>query len=218
MTRNYHPSEETLVAFASGSLDRGRTLVVAAHADTCSRCSGWVATLQGVGGVMLEEVEPTPMRPDALERALAAVDSLQTEPSAGRAAAIELAPGVNLPRALSGCRLGDWQWIGPGIHRRVVETGTVSGESARVFLLRAKPGTRMPHHTHTGTELTLVLSGAFAHDGGRFGSGDFEEADGETEHQPIVETGEVCICLVAMQGDLKLSGMLGRLIQPFVRI
>ena len=89
---------------------------------------------------------------------------------------------------------------------------------ARVFMLKAAPGTSLPHHTHTGTELTLILKGAYAHEGGRFGAGDFEEADGSVDHQPVVEPGDECICLVAMEGQLRLLGLLGRIMQPFVRM
>jgi putative transcriptional regulator len=89
---------------------------------------------------------------------------------------------------------------------------------ARVFLLKAAPGTNMPHHTHKGTELTLVLRGEFSHALGSFGPGDFDEADDSVEHQPIVSAGEECICLVAMEGRLQLLGWMGRILQPFVRI
>ena len=36
--------------------------------------------------------------------------------------------------------------------------------------------------------------------------------------QPIVEAGEDCICLVAMEGKLQLLGLFGRIMQPFVRL
>ena len=34
----------------------------------------------------------------------------------------------------------------------------------------------------------------------------------------MVEDDEECICLVAMQGRIRLLSLLGRLIQPFVRM
>jgi putative transcriptional regulator len=34
----------------------------------------------------------------------------------------------------------------------------------------------------------------------------------------VIDDGQECICLVAMQGDISLTGMLGRMIQPFIRI
>jgi putative transcriptional regulator len=76
----------------------------------------------------------------------------------------------------------------------------------------------MLEHSHTGTELTLVLNGSVSHQGGDFRPGDFDFGDGEVDHQPIVGGDIPCLCLVAMSGDLQLHGWLGRLISPFVRI
>jgi putative transcriptional regulator len=71
---------------------------------------------------------------------------------------------------------------------------------------------------HTGIERTQVLAGAFIHDGGRFGAGDFDDAEGDIEHNPRVDVGETCICLVAMTGGIKMTGPIGRLIQPLLRL
>ena len=85
-------------------------------------------------------------------------------------------------------------------------------------MLKAEPGTRFPHHRHSSSEWTCVLQGAFRHDHGRYGPGDFDEADETVEHKPVVEEGVACICLVALQGKLEFQGWLGRMLQPFVRI
>ena len=68
-------------------------------------------------------------------------------------------------------------------------------------------------------EMTCVLSGAFSQGGAHFGPGDFDLGD-ETvgDHEPVVDSGQDCVCLVAMQGGLRLNGLLGRIIQPFVRL
>ena len=34
----------------------------------------------------------------------------------------------------------------------------------------------------------------------------------------MIDLQDDCICLVAMQGDLRLNGMIGRLLQPLVRM
>ena len=78
----------------------------------------------------------------------------------------------------------------------------------RVFLLKSAPGTRSSSTSIAGLEMTCVLSGAFSHEGGRFGPGDFDLGDPTIAHEPHVEAGVDCVCLVAMQGDLKLSGCL----------
>ena len=76
----------------------------------------------------------------------------------------------------------------------------------------------MLQHTHTGNEITCVLSGAFREDGSHYGPGDFDLGDETIDHQLIVETGQDCLCLVAMQGELRLNGLIGRIMQPFIRL
>jgi putative transcriptional regulator len=88
----------------------------------------------------------------------------------------------------------------------------------RAFLLKSAKGTSMLQHTHSGIEMTCVLTGSFSHDGGLFGPGDFDFGDDSVDHQPVVGSDEDCVCLVAMTGDLQLKGILGRLMQPFIRL
>jgi len=85
-------------------------------------------------------------------------------------------------------------------------------------MLKAAPGTKIPRHEHRGDEWTCVLQGAFRHQLGAYGAGDFDEADESVEHQPVIEDGIECVCLVALEGGIRLKGPIGRLIQPFVRI
>lgn len=211
MSIKHHPTYDTLTSYANGRLDSARSLVVAAHLERCSSCRSQVSALEALGGALLEDIEPTAMSDRALERALALLD-FETEYTPP--------PLPNdlpqAPEALRGAEIGDWKWIGPGTHYR--PTNIVTPDGYRVFLLRSQAGSRLPHHTHTGVELTLTLKGAYQHEGGRFGAGDLEEADGSIEHQPVVTDNEECICLVAMNGNLRLLGVMGRLLQPFVRI
>lgn len=210
---HHHPTDETLADFIGGRLDEGRRVVVGAHLEMCASCARIVAAADQLGGLMLTESEPTPLSKGALERALARIDARaatqKSQVEGGSSHPLGLA-------SLAGYALGPWRWIGPGVHWRSVSVPMEKG--ARVFMLKSAPGTSLPHHTHTGTELTLIMQGAFAHEGGRFAIGDFDEADGTVEHQPVVEPGDDCICLVAMDGNLKLLGLLGRIMQPFVRM
>jgi putative transcriptional regulator len=212
-TINHHPTDETLAAYVGGVLDEGRRVLVAAHVELCTSCARVLSAADHVAGTRLQEIEPTPLADDALSHALARIDCAGSDEARSSAPTSNRAFGL---KALVGHDLGPWRWIGPGVHWRSVAVPV--GEGARVFMLKSAPGTSLPHHTHTGTELTLILQGAFAHVGGRFGVGDFDEADGTIEHQPVVEPGDECICLVAMQGELRLLGLLGRIMQPFVRM
>lgn len=213
MTILHHPTDATLAAFASGTLDECRGLAVASHLSLCAHCRSAVCAFECIGGTLLEAAGPSDMSAGALERAMAQLD---------RPAAIAATPPAaagsehTLPEPLSGYHLGPWRWIGRGVQWRSVDVAPTEG--VRVFMLKAAPGTRLPRHRHTGTEWTCVFEGAFRHDLGRFGPGDFDEADETVEHNPVVEEGVVCICLVALQGNIELQSRLGRLIQPFLRI
>ena len=215
MTSRHHPSDSTLVEYAAGRLDDGSSIVVAAHLEGCTKCRQSVRSFEEVGGVLLSDLTPTSMGPNSLAETLARL-AVTAEVERGPRAASLPADVAQFPAALRGYAIGPWRWVGPGVYRRKVSLPP--GDGARVFILKAAPGTRLPHHTHTGVERTQVLAGAFIHDGGRYGAGDFDDAEGDVEHRPTVDTGEDCICLVAMTGSIRLTGSIGRLIQPFSRL
>jgi len=210
MTIMHHPSDATLAAFAAGTLDGARSLVVATHLSLCPACRKAVRTFEHVGGALLDEAAPSGMKPGALERAMAQLG--EPEPVARQARASE----ENLPAPLSHYELGSWRWIGRGVQWRSVAVDAADG--CRVFMLKAAGGTRLPRHRHTDTEWTCVFQGAFRHDLGRFGPGDFDEADDSVEHNPFVEEGAPCICLVVLAGSIELQGWMGKLLQPLIRI
>lgn len=215
MTVMHHPSDTTLAALAAGQLDEGSRVVVSSHLATCSSCRNWLHTLEDVGGVLLSDLDPTPMAPEALSKTLERLSGpLDQSKLARKSSPPEDMPW--LPHALRSYEVGPWRWIGPGVHQRKVSVP--SKDDVRVFLLKAAPGTKLPHHIHTGFERTQILAGAFIHDGGRFGAGDFDDAEGDVEHRPTVDVGEECICLVAMTGGIKMTGPIGRLVQPFLRL
>jgi putative transcriptional regulator len=210
----HHPTDATLAAFASGTLDEARGLVVATHLSLCAQCRNGVRAFEHIGGAWLDALDPAPMSEGALERTTARLGQLKTASPTVRAASARASAG--LPAPLSPYALGPWRRIGWGVQWRPVDVP--SDEGVRVFMLKAAPGIRLPRHRHTGTEWTCVFEGAFRHELGRYGPGDFDEADETVEHNPRVEDGPACVCLVALQGNIRLQNWLGRLIQPFVRI
>jgi putative transcriptional regulator len=215
MTRiHMHPSDETLLSYARGNLDAGRRLVVEAHLELCRSCAGMIGALDHIAGKALDAAPPMPLEDATSQKVLQRIAANPVQPDTQTAIEDTASYPYGL-HALAGRKIGPWRWVGPGVHWRAVSS---PASGARVFMLKAAPGIRMPDHTHTGTELTLVLTGAFSHDGGRFACGDVEDADSTVDHQPVVEDGEECVCLVAMEGQLHLRGWIGRLMQPFVRM
>lgn len=214
MSIEHHPPEHVLAAFAAGTLDHGQHVAIATHLVSCPQCRAFARAMERVGGAVLAELPPAALSRDAL----AAVEARLHEP-VPRAQPVPDGNGTGipgLPRFLRDYRFGAWKWVAPSVRLRPIEL-PYSGDT-RVFLLKSGPGTRMLEHSHSGHEMTCVLSGAFRQDGSRFGPGDFDWGDPTVEHQPIVEPGEDCLCLVAMQGELRLKGLIGRLVQPFIRL
>jgi putative transcriptional regulator len=215
MTISHHPPEDLLADFAAGRLEEAHHLVVGVHVAECARCARFVRAIEQLAGQALEDVEPVRVVSDAFERVLARINEAPA-PEAAPPATETFGMARDVPAALRNYRVGKPRRVAPGLSMRPIE---LSGKGkARAFLLRSAPGTRMLEHTHTGTELTLVLEGSFSHEGGRFGPGDFDYGDDEIDHRPIVGDEGPCLCLVAMTGDLRMNGLLGRLISPFVRL
>jgi putative transcriptional regulator len=172
--------------------------------------------MERVGGALLIDLPPVSMASNAF----ATIEPRLGEPSPVRPGEVSSAeletvtPG--LPKFVRRYRFGDWKWVAPSIYVRPIELPMPS--DTRVFLLKSGPGTRMLEHSHTGVEMTCVLAGGFSQEQGHYGPGDFDVGDEDVDHYPIVDPGGDCICLVAMQGGLRFGGLIGRLIQPFVRL
>lgn len=214
MTIQHHPSEILLWEFASSSLEEAGALVIATHLSHCPACRARIREFEALGGVVLDDAPAQPLSLDA-DALLALVDD---RPSGGSGFSLLSPETQKVPRADELIELypaGDWRWIGPGVSYKVIDVP--DRKDIRVFMLKASGGTRLPNHKHSGIEWTSVLKGAFVHALGRFGPGDFDEADSSVEHQPVVEAGAECICIVAMNGQIELQGVFGRMMQPFVR-
>lgn len=216
MTIHHHPPEEILVSFAAGLLDLGQHVAIATHLVGCPHCRGVVRSMEHVGGAVLTGLPPTAMSTGALASVEARLDQLvpASAMSPRRGAGLADVPG--LPHFVREYAAGPWRWIAPKVHLRPIQLPVAS--ATRVFLLKSRPGTRMIEHTHTGFEMSCVLSGSFAHAGGHFGPGDFDLGEGADDHEIMVDSDVDCVCLVAMQGELKLNGLIGRLLQPLVRM
>ena len=216
----HHPGDDWLLPLAAGRASPGQALVLDVHLETCAECRARLQALTAIGGVLLEDAEPLPPAPDAWARTLGRIDA----PVAPRAplpsirigpAALPQAPrGVAWPRSLHRCTAPGSRWLGPGM--RYARVTTPDDPQARLFLLRIAEGRSLPRHTHTGTEFTQVLCGSF--DDGRavFGPGDFDAADGDVHHQPIVGAGGECICLAYVEAPLRFDGRIASVIGRWI--
>jgi putative transcriptional regulator len=205
-----------LLGLAAGRLDAGAALLVCTHLEACGHCRGRLHTLQTLGGVLLENTDPVAPAAGAWERTLARIDA---PPAPAPVPASAMPPeswpaGVQWPASLRGCEISKWRWMGPDMHFarvRMPPAGTGS-----LFLLRIGAGRSLPGHSHRGNELTQVLCGSF--DDGRavFGAGDFDAADGDVRHQPVVRAGGECICLAYLDAPLRFDGRVAGMIGGWI--
>ena len=217
MSPRHHPSDASLLTYAAGSLGEGLSLVVASHLAFCADCRATVAEGELVGGNLLDALAPEALAAGSRERVLAMLGNAPAPPPPPSRPLDPRVPaplGRYLNRDLSAI---PWRVLGPGLrHFEVLPHDLAHGANLR--LLRIAPGRRLPRHGHTGTELTLVLTGAYTDELGRFARGDVAETDDDIVHEPVSERDEDCVCLIATEGPLKFESMIARMVQRFTGV
>jgi putative transcriptional regulator len=214
MTIAHHPSDETLLRLAAGTLGAGPALVVAVHLEGPPPCRERLAGLEAVGGAILHEMPPAPLSADLFGRTMERLEGMPPTPVQDRVPKRQPALGIDLPRAMRRCDVGPWRWLGPGF--KWSKVGIAGDPEAKVMLLKGRAGLHLPAHGHTGLEFMQVLSGSLSDERGQYFPGDLDEADDQVDHRPVVGQDSDCVCLAALEGDTRLHGWLGRLLRPIV--
>ena len=208
-----HPAPDLIFDHARGALERGRALVLATHIGACNECRAQLELAEAVGGALLTDLEPAEMAADALERALA---SLDTAPPPPAEAPEPLAGWISAPPEVLLAVKRRRRWAAPGVWVAPVTWDRRTG--ARSYLLGVGPGIAIPRHTHRGVELICVLKGAYEDRGERHGPGDFACNDEAVEHRPQVTRDAECVCLIAADHALVPRSLTARIFQPLVGI
>jgi len=213
MAVKHHIPDEFLMAYSAGILPEAFGLVVATHVSLSDDSRARLGAYEAVGGAVLETVEPAEVAADSLEATLARIHGHAPEapPQPDR-------PGI-FPAPLRDYVGGDadavrWRGLGRGVKQAMLP----AEDGARVRLLYIPAGMAMPDHSHEGTEMTLVLQGAYRDEVDEFRRGDVEVAGDDMHHTPVAFGTEDCICLTASDARLRFSSILPRLAQPFLRI
>ncbi|MEH6727542.1 MAG: ChrR family anti-sigma-E factor [Hyphomicrobiales bacterium] len=203
-----------MAEFVSGTLPTPIQVLLASHLEMNQSNREWVANLEALAGLELTDIEPVALSErDAM---LARIMASQTiADMSGEAETPDATPDAL--RHFIGSTIGDIPWKRnrfAGIDE--VQLGKFDGCKATLFRLPAGQG--VPHHTHHGTEITLVLQGAFSDGTGHFKKGQISIADGTVDHRPVADRDEDCICFAVTDAPLSLTGPLGRFIAPFIRV
>jgi putative transcriptional regulator len=224
MSIHHHLSDTTLVAFTAGTLIESISLVVASHISACPDCRLRCDQLEDIGGIQLQDADPEKMSPDALQKVMIKLG--EQELMVASHPANDLAPSVrggstgtsvvrNPLRAYVPARLEDVEWKSMALGIKYFAIKGLKSAGGTLSLIKIAPGVNIPEHGHQGIELTQVLKGSFSDEIGRFSVGDIADLDSDIEHQPIADTAEACICLIATEAPLRFTGLMPRLVQYF---
>lgn len=218
MTINHHLSDPTLLSYAAGNVSEASSLVIVTHVHMCSECRQKLNDLELLGGLSLEDSPVSSINPDALEIVLehiAKQESIPEKPNCRKINNSDIPAPLQsfLPHGLSEI---NWKMVAPGI--KSFSFSKRKSKTSTIRLLKISPGTAIPEHSHGGMELTLVLKGSFSDGKTKFFPGDVADLDEDTQHNPIVDNDEDCICLIATDAPLKFSNFIPRLAQLFTGV
>lgn len=215
-----HPiGDELLMGYAAGLLPEAYDLMVATAVSLDDDARARLEGFEAMGGALLGEAEVAPLRDDSFDAVMARIagtgrdDTVHSDVKTPRVDAV-------LPQPLREALGGDvdtvrWRGVGMGVKQAVIADGD---GLAKARLLSIPAGQAMPDHGHSGTEITLVLKGAFRDGDARYARGDVEVADDDVEHMPVADLGEDCICLVVTDAPLRFNALIPRIAQRFLNI
>ena len=212
----HHLSDDILMGYAAGTLPEAFNLMVAAHLSLCDTCRAQAESFDAVGG---EVLNTEPDKDVTLESGSLAATMALIAGGAPEEIRLPRRAGAVLPGPLQVYVGGDldaiqWRAVGMGVKQAILPPS--KDASARLLFIPA--GAAMPDHGHKGTEMTMVLQGAFQDEDDYFARGDVEIADSDLHHTPVADIHEDCICLAVTDAPLQFDGLLPKIVQRFIRI
>jgi len=213
--------EEWLASYVAGSLSRAKRLLISCQASMKPELASRLSAMDAVGGAILESAQGEALSPDFMANLWGNIDQLpaqanddnDTEDLEGTVTTWKPLPLEDF-LARNGITL-KWKKLGFGVSRATIAND--NGEE--IYLLKAKPGLKIPDHTHQGEEWALILQGGYHIGETGYGPGDLHREDENCVHSPIVDDdGEACITLVALEGSLKFSNPIMRVLKPVLGI
>ncbi|EAR10136.1 ChrR family anti-sigma-E factor [Reinekea blandensis] len=211
---NWHPTNDQLLEFASGTGSSAMSIAISTHLHFCQACRHQVHDNESMAAVLFEEQTRADLAGDGFDRLMSRI---QNEPTVSAPKAPK-APS-RFPPVIEKLIHKDTEsldWRSPMKNLRVSqllkdETGLILG------LHHMKSGGRVPHHTHRGNEISVVIEGGFSDEMGSYGPGDFIHLAGEHFHSPQADADGDCWLLSLVEAPVKLTGPLGWLVNPFLK-
>lgn len=218
--------EILLMDYAAGTLDRAHNILVASYLTLSPAGRRYVSDCEALGAAMMEHLcDEATMEKTCLESVLARIDcednhytDINSMEEPGRMDSFHIENCAALPRPLA-------QMLSYSKKSSIKWTGNLTGiewidlkfddSPTRARLIRCCPGFVLPHHHHHGTEITLVLDGAFEDSSGRYVRGDLVIMDDGSDHKPEADKDLGCVILTLNVSPIRFTGVLTRFLNPF---
>jgi len=206
------------MAHAAGTLVNALSALVACHLALCARCRGELGRMEAIGGALLDQAREDGLAPKAIDRALARLARIEAKATLPAPPEPGISPGGLLPKPLArhlgkGIDEIPWMELAPGIEQFKIKLPRAGGD---LRLLRVQAGKKLLRHGHYGTELTLVLKGAYGDETGEYHAGEVADLDEDIEHRPRVSDDGECICIIAGECYPRYNRLSLRLLRPFL--
>ena len=211
----HHPSRAMLVDFSAGNLGTAESICVSAHLHFCDQCRNELMRLDQVASQLMTEAEPQTIDEDLFDSVMSKIDALPEGPTK-----VEIEEKSDFPHTVAKLineteSAPKWRRMSSSVDVARFQTGQNKFE---VALHRICAGGKTPHHGHNGTEFTVVLKGSFSDEKSVYTEGDFIIRQPGDVHQPMGAKNGECICLSAQEAPIKLTSLLGYLLNPWLRI
>jgi putative transcriptional regulator len=212
MLLNLERLDFLIAQHVAGSLPEPAEILVGSHLEMQRSSRRFADALEAMAGDALEQAEAVPLtsRDKQLANIMTSAPMAATPESRNHEATKLPSPlfrytGRDLPQI-------PWKTKLPGFKQHVISRT----DEAEASLLWVRPGRALPHHSHHGLELTLVLEGEFHDHRGNFSEGAVSVADESLDHRPVAGTNRPCVCFSVLFAPIALTGPTLRLVSDII--
>jgi putative transcriptional regulator len=208
---DFSTMDNLLARYVAGTLPSPVNMAVGAHLELKQDNRDFVESLEALAGETVEAMPAAAVsdRENRLDKIFSHEQEPQTHTSVSERGMIPSSLAALVPHKIDTI---PWRAKMPGYKECAL--GVIEGCEVNLLWIRA--GRKMPAHTHEGSEITLVLDGAFSDSRGRYERGDIALADEDVDHSPIAENDRPCICLAITDAPLRLTGSYRQFFSEFI--
>jgi putative transcriptional regulator len=204
------PIDALLAGFAARTLPPPLAALAAAHLELKPDNRAYVAALEAVHGVLLEQLRPVPLagRDRRLVNIFATAEP-DTAPPPTRAPSDAEAVLPRALRRIAGCDFTELPWRN---RRAGLKEVALPEAAAQARFVQVRPGARLPIACEGGSVTAVVLAGVASAGVARYERGDVIFTGPEMPDAPTVAGEQECVCFVVAEAPAKPAGPLSRML------